>query len=165
LLAVGGSNGIKVLRTADWQEIANLNGHEGGVFDLGFTPDGRNLVSAGGSPDSLVITWDIENFKIRNTLEGHRGDVHSLAISPDNRFVVTGGSDSTVILWDLTTGELLRRLSGYQDVVYGLAYSPAGNMIAAGCGADGYVMLWDHDNQIAPFKLRDEGVEIRQVAF
>ncbi|PKO11592.1 MAG: hypothetical protein CVU39_28490 [Chloroflexi bacterium HGW-Chloroflexi-10] len=165
LLAVGGSNAIKVLRTADWQEVANLNGHEGSVFDLGFTPDGGNLVSAGGIPDSLVIIWDIENFEIRNTLEGHRGDVHSLAISSDSRFVVTGGSDSTVILWDLSTGELLRRLSGYQDVVYGLAYSPTGNLIAAGCGADGYVMLWDNENQIAPFKLRDEGVEIRLVAF
>jgi WD40 repeat protein len=94
----------------NWEEIVELHGHQGGIFDLDFTPDGKGLVSAGGMPDSSVIVWNAENLKIEHTLEGHRGDVHSLAISPDSRFVVSGGVDRGAFLWDLSTGQFLRGL-------------------------------------------------------
>jgi WD40 repeat protein len=165
LLAIGGSDGISVVDTTNWEKITELHGHEGGIFDLDFTPDGKLLVSAGGIPDSRVIVWNVETLQIEHTLEGHGGDVHSLALSPDSRFVVSGGTDRRVFLWDLSTGAFLRGLSGYRDVVYGLAYSPAGTLVAAGCGADGYVMFWNIEDTQAPFKLADRGTEVRRVEF
>lgn len=165
LLAVGGSEGIRVVGTANWEEIAELHGHEGGIFDLDFTPDGKVLVSAGGIPDSRVIVWNVDKLQIEHTLEGHGGDVHSLALSPDSRFVVSGGTDRRAFVWDLSTGEFLRGLSGYQDVIYGLAYSPTGALVAAACGSDGYVMFWDIEDKLAPFKLVDRGVEVHRVEF
>jgi WD40 repeat protein len=165
LLAVGGSNGIKVINTGNWEEIIMLHGHQGIVFDLDFAPDGSSLVSSGGMPDSSVIVWDAKTFQIKYMLDGHGGDVHSLAISPDSRYVVSGGVDRSIILWDLLTGESQQRLSGYRDVIYGLTYSPNGDLIAAGCGADGYIMLWDNDNPSIPFRLSDGRLEVRLVQF
>jgi WD40 repeat protein len=50
-------------------------------------------------------------------------------------------------------------------VIYGLAYSPTGTLIAAACGADGYVMVWDIEGKQAPARLVDSGVEVLRVEF
>jgi hypothetical protein len=39
------------------REVAKLQGHEGGVVGLLFTPDGQHLISAG--TDTTALTWDL----------------------------------------------------------------------------------------------------------
>jgi RNA polymerase sigma factor (sigma-70 family) len=48
---------IRVLDTRTGKEVARLSGHLGAVRALGFSPDGRRLVS--GSADTTALVWDV----------------------------------------------------------------------------------------------------------
>ena len=61
LLASGsGDQNIKLWRTSDWSEAANLQGHRDEVWSVGFSPDGRKLVS--GGKDRSVRIWEVEDW-------------------------------------------------------------------------------------------------------
>lgn len=61
LLASGsGDQNIKLWRTSDWSEVANIQGHRDEVWSVGFSPDGRWLVSSG--KDRSVRIWEVENW-------------------------------------------------------------------------------------------------------
>ncbi len=72
------------------------NATAGGV---GFTPDGRLIVSATGGP--AVRVWDALTGQEVAQLKGHRGSVTQLQLAPDGRHAVSGGVDTTAVVWDL----------------------------------------------------------------
>ena len=59
----------------------NPKGHVGDVLGLGFTPDGKTLVTAGS--DGLAKIWDVATRTVRADLTGHEGKVLRVAISSD----------------------------------------------------------------------------------
>jgi RNA polymerase sigma factor (sigma-70 family) len=65
---------------------------------VGFSPDGKTLVS--GGYDDVVRLWEIATWKERWSFEGHQGYVESLALSPDGKTLASGSRDTTVLLWD-----------------------------------------------------------------
>jgi WD40 repeat protein len=78
--------------------------HRAPIQCVRFSPDGRHLVSAGGTTTHL---WIPGNAKPRLTLRGHAGPVTSAAFSPDGRVVVTASQDNTARIWDTETGREL----------------------------------------------------------
>jgi hypothetical protein len=60
LLAVGTESGtIHLWELATGKEVAQVEGHRGGVSCLAFSADGRRLAS--GGHDTTVLTWDVLN--------------------------------------------------------------------------------------------------------
>jgi WD40 repeat protein len=72
--------------------LITLPGHQGPVFALAFTKDGRTLASAGGveARPGAAKLWDVATGKERANLAGHRLGVRDLAFSPDAKLLATG---------------------------------------------------------------------------
>lgn len=104
LLATAGSRGTIDLwaHQPALAHQATLPGHDGNVYGLGFTPDGRTLVSGGA--DGTVCVWDLVTGRCQQTYRWHTSWVTCLAVAPDGMTAAAGSADGTLVIWDLDDG-------------------------------------------------------------
>ncbi|KAG8810333.1 hypothetical protein FRC18_004117, partial [Serendipita sp. 400] len=135
-------NTLKIEEGGDrkWSATLNiLSGHIEGVVSVGWSADGRRIVS--GSKDKTVRIWDAETGQQHGpSLEGHDGAVHSVAFSPDGRRIVSGSKDKTVRIWDAETGQ--QHGPSLEVWVHSMAFSPDSRWIVFG-SYDKTVRIWD----------------------
>jgi predicted Zn finger-like uncharacterized protein len=98
-----------------------LEGHQGAVASLAFTPDACKLLS--GSSDRTMRLWDVATAQCLRVFEGHTDWVTSVAVSPDGHWAMSGGNDGTVRIWNLATGECARTLAGSGTAVAAVAFT------------------------------------------
>ena len=126
-------NSISLWDSASPSTLRNLAGHEGPVYFVKFSPDGRWLASTNGA--SQINLWDVSSGRIvrrfkhgwlrSKFLGGTTGS--SIAFSPDGRYLATRSSPAT--LWDLSSGKEIRAFgpeshSGFVSMFLG--FSPLG---------------------------------------
>jgi hypothetical protein len=80
-----------------------FKGHKGAVHTAIFSPDGKQVYSAGA--DRVIRLWDVASSKIIRTFEGHNAEVTSLLLSPDHKMLISHGVDGATKFWDLTSGK------------------------------------------------------------
>jgi WD40 repeat protein len=116
-----------------------------------FTPDGKNVVSTGGSYYTTdrrgeLKLWDTANFVRIGDFEGVEFPILGCAVSADGRLVAASGAASVVQIWELPSRRVIARLPGHETKgigsVFALAFSPNGESLATGDFA-GTIRLWN----------------------
>jgi serine/threonine-protein kinase len=82
--------------------------HNGAIMSLAVAPDGRHVLSGGGTKTSLdfdVRWWELDTGTVIHTLKGHTAPVMRLAIAPDGKQAASCDQGGTLIRWDLETGK------------------------------------------------------------
>jgi len=126
-----------------------LSGHNGGVNDVTFSPDGSRLSTA--SLDGTAKVWDPTTGKILLTLPSGEaasdGEVYAVAFSPDGKNLATAGEAGVVTIWNTTTGEAFQTLPniGEPSPIFAVAFSPDGRRLATASAAndEGTVSVWE----------------------
>ncbi len=124
-------------------EQNRLQGHDGGVQSVAYSPDGQTLATAGR--DNTAKLWRPSGEPLA-TLNGHDDVVWSVAFSPDGQTLATTSRDRTVRLWD-TKGKELAALDDHEGDVYGVAFSPDGQTVAS-ASDDQTIKLWNLEGKL-----------------
>jgi eukaryotic-like serine/threonine-protein kinase len=91
-------------------ELRTLITGEHWVWGVAFSPDGRLLATAAGSPygetsknPGRLTLWDATTLQQVGTLDGHQGSVQNMTFSPDGQSLLSVSLDGTARLWDVAS--------------------------------------------------------------
>jgi WD40 repeat protein/DNA-binding XRE family transcriptional regulator len=135
-----------------------LRGHEGPVYKVDYSPDGKQIASAGG--DGTARIWDAETGALLLTL-AHPAEVGRVLFSPDGTQLATGAADGLVRLWDVESGQELLTIPAAKKTkapdprIVFIAFSPEGNLLATVDTSQGKLKFWDPDSGTELFMLDD----------
>ena len=132
LLALGRYREVELREPVSGRVTATLRGFVNQVRALAFSPDGRQLVVAGGNPGQFgeISLFDVATGAQLRSWRGHRDHVTSCAFAPDGKAVATASYDRTIRLWDPLTGAELRVLRDHTDAIFAIAFSSDGRFLA-----------------------------------
>jgi len=141
VLIVGGRR-ARLWSLRDGQEAMSYSPHSG-VVAAGFSPDGRQVVTA--SRDGSAKIWDAANGQVLHKLVGgHRGPVYSAQYAPDGSRVLTASDDGTARIWDPETGLIVEDSPtfSHEAAIRAAHYMPDGRRIVT-VSDDRTAVIWD----------------------
>lgn len=109
---VPGDHMVRVWDIRGERLVAELRGHDGWLWAVAISADGRRVLSGGGGrpddwyahnpgADTSIRLWDVDARKPIRNFDGHKNAILSLAFSPDGKYALSGSADSTARLWRL----------------------------------------------------------------
>ena len=116
-----------------------LRGHQGGIGDLVFSPNGKFLLTA--SADKTSRLWDLTNWKTKLILDDHTNQVSSVAFHHNSRNFATA-SDKTINLWSVSSNKPIFLLRGHHNDVLDICYSNTFNYLVS-ASMDRTLRIWD----------------------
>ncbi len=113
--------------------------HEGGLYWLNVSPDGRLVAVVCGSK---VFVWDVAERSKLTEFAGHSAGVQTVNFSPDSKLCVSSARDGKAIVWDAATGAARFAITGVGADVAESLFTPDGAHLVVG-GRGGHVALHD----------------------
>jgi WD40 repeat protein/serine/threonine protein kinase len=107
------------------QPTRQCNGHQGPLFWVAFSRDGKTACSA--SMDKTVRVWNVDDATQRHSLP-HPAPTCHVAVSRDDREILTTCDDGIVRIWSCADGKLVRQLDGTHSK-WVLALAPDGQRV------------------------------------
>jgi WD40 repeat protein len=148
------------LARKDREPRDKLQGHQGGVRAVAFSPDGKMLAS--GGDDRAVLLWKVGGRPEVIHLAGHDGQPGTIALTPDGKVLAWARGRPTrvgqfevimweAVVWDVALGQERRVLTDFNERPRSLALSPNGQVLATadrrtvreGQPENVVVKLWD----------------------
>jgi len=133
--------------------------HDGVVYSVAFSPDGKYAVS--GSYDRTARVWDVMTGKEISRMV-HTNLVNVVAFSPDGQRVLSGSYDNTARVWEALTGKEIARMT-HDDWVYTAAFSPDGKYVVS-AGVDNTARVWESETGKEVARMIHDG-DVSSVAF
>jgi WD40 repeat protein len=151
------------------QPVREFTGHGAQVNTIALSPNGRQLLSGGGTAfsraeDFSLILWDTTTGLEIRRLQGHTAPVTDIVFNPDGRTAVTSSADRTLIIWDIRTGKEIRRLVGHAGSVQAIAFSPERHTVLSG-GSDKQLILWDLESAAEIRRMFGHTAAVTSVAY
>ncbi len=128
---------VRLVDTKTMATTLQLQGHPQPVYGLGFSRDGRYLLT--GDETARIWLWDVKTGKkIREfpREKGHTKGIQSFSFSPDGTKFASVGKDDVIKVWSTAGGHPIATIEGKGANFYGLAFLPNGS-IATGTLAEG----------------------------
>jgi WD40 repeat protein len=91
---------VRLWDSTTGKELKKLTGHVG-AEGVTWSPDGKQVVSAGINTDLSIRVWDAATGKQLCRFDGHTGGPLGVAVTPDGKHVLSCAKDSTLRLWPM----------------------------------------------------------------
>ena len=151
-----GIGNLHVLNSATLEEVAVHRCHEGAIWCVTASNDGKWIATTGR--DGQICIWDADfstkrRFYGGSTVELSSQGIWSASFSPDSRVLVTGRKDNSIRFWDLITGgEVRPPIYCEPEGNICLEFTPSGRRLLT-AGTLGQLCLWDVDSDEALLQL------------
>ena len=161
-LVTGGTDKtIKFWNRDSGERFATLHSHDGGVYAVAFSADGKLLAS--GDNDKMVRVWDAETGKELAALKGTTAGVRALAFAPDGKTLASGGRRPGNQLWNMPAYTEKILSMAMKGPFAPSAFSPDGKTLAS-ASDDGMARLWGPDGKDVAI-LKGHAGEVVTLAF
>jgi WD40 repeat protein/serine/threonine protein kinase len=121
------------------QPTFSFEGHGARVQSVGFSPDGRRVVST--ALDHTARVWNLDAASDPPLVLEHGYFVHAAAFDPSGRRLLTACGDTHAYLWDLDAPSEPKLLTGATGEIRDVEFSPDGKLAAA-ASMDGTLHIW-----------------------
>ncbi len=127
----------------EWKAAGKLETTLAHVHDIVFSPDGKSVAVAGGSPaeHGTLEVFTRPNGKLRFRRECQADVITAVAWSDDGARLATGSMDQQVLMLDSANGETLRQFAGHSRGVLAVAF--VGDNLLVSAGGDQSLRVWD----------------------
>ena len=139
LATVGEEGKASLWDTQKHKMVVELKGHQGTVYGVSFSPDGKFVFTAGD--DGFIRRWNLKGSKLLPEVKAYQTSVRniSFSFSKDGNLLATVGAGGTVKLWT-SSGKQLAEFIGHQGIVNSAAFSDDGKWLAT-AGNDGTAIV------------------------
>jgi len=120
--------------------ICKLNGHEGEVHGLAWSPEGNYLATC--SADGTARIWRVDECTEVRVIGNHEKTIRDIAWSANGKRIATASQDHRIRIWSTEDWTEQLVLAGHDGPVGGIAWSPDDSRLASS-SADRTCRSWD----------------------
>lgn len=142
-ILLGSQFGLQVWSWPELKSLRRLDTDLRNIHDLRFSPDGRSLLVAGGSPaqEGVVEVWSWSEEARTHRLAEHDDLVYRVAWSDDGKFWASAGADGRCLVHDARDHQKTSSFVGHSRAVVDIAFL-VGTDLAVSAGVDHTLRCW-----------------------